>query len=103
MRTVPLLLTVPLASLLLAQDPPTPDTFAAPVRLKAGDKFLGEGRLYPSPMFHDMNGDGISDIVVGDLVGKITIALRKPGEPVSYAAETKMLAADGKPLDFANW
>jgi hypothetical protein len=70
----------------------------------AGDAFLGEDRLYPSPVFRDMNGDGLLDIVGGDLRGKLTIALRVPGkDPRAFAAETPMNAADGKPIDFHNW
>ncbi len=77
---------------------------APPVRLKAGDKFLGEGRLYPSPVLHDMNGDGLPDIVVGDLWGHLTVALRLAGDgPPRYGAETKVMASDGKELDFHNW
>ena len=86
----------------LAAQAPSPPTFAEPVRLKAGDKFLGENRYFPSPVFHDMNGDGRADIVVGDLMGKLTVALRT-GDGVSYGGETKQLALDGKELDFANW
>jgi hypothetical protein len=78
--------------------------FAPPVRLKAGDKFMGENRLYPSPVFHDMNGDGRPDIVVGDLIGRMTVALRQPGDgPARYGAESKFMGADGKELDFHNW
>jgi len=85
----------------LAQGKPT---FAPPVRLKAGDKFLGENRLFPSPVFHDMNGDGLLDIVTGDLFGRLTVALRLPGDgPPRYGAETKVMAVDGKELDFHNW
>lgn len=82
-----------------------PDTqFSAPTRLKAGDAFLGERRLFPSPVFHDMNGDGLQDIVVGDLVGKLTVALRKPGAgPASYGEETKLMDVEGKEIDFHNW
>lgn len=88
-------------SALPAQDAPR---FAPPVRLRAGDAFLGVDRLYPSPVFHDMNGDGRADIVVGDLRGRITIALREEGDgPARFAAETKLMAQDGKELDFANW
>ena len=79
--------------------------FAPPVRLKAGDKFLGENRLYPSPVFHDLDGDGRSDVVVGDLVGVMTAAPRAnaaAGAP-AYGPEAKVLAADGKQLDFDNW
>jgi len=79
--------------------------FAPPVRLKAGDKFLGEGRLYPSPVLHDLDGEGRVDVVVGDLIGVLTVAPRAnaaAGTP-AYGSETKVLAADGQPLDFDNW
>jgi len=77
--------------------------FAPPVRLKAGDKWLGEKRLYPSPVFHDVNGDGHLDIVVGDLPGKLTVALRKPGTAMAFEAEKDLPAASGKALKFNNW
>ncbi|HLQ36793.1 MAG TPA: hypothetical protein VK348_03260 [Planctomycetota bacterium] len=89
----------------LAQGAPLPQpTFAPPVRLQAGGKFLGENRLFPSPVFHDMDGDGLADIVVGDLFGRLTVARRLPGDgPARYGAETKLMATDGKELDFHNW
>ena len=101
MRTTSSLLL--LGATLAAQAPPPPLTFAEPVRLKAGDKFLGENRLFPSPVFHDMNGDGRADIVVGDLIGKLTVAQRTGAGAPAYAAETKQMALDDKELDFANW
>jgi len=99
--TISLLL---LGAALAAQAPPPSPTFADPVRLEAGGKFLGENRLFPSPVFQDMNGDGRADVVVGDLAGHLTVALREAGDgmPV-YAAETKQMALDGKLLDFGNW
>jgi hypothetical protein len=100
MRTTSSLLL--LGATLAAQAPPPLPTFAEPVRLKAGDKFLGEKRLYPSPVFHDVNADGRADIVVGDLPGVLTVALREAGA-TAYAAETKLQAADGKQLKFHNW
>ena len=79
-------------------------TFAPPVRLQAGDQGLGENRLYPSPVFHDLNGDGLHDLVIGDLRGHLTVALRLPGEgSPRYGAESKLLGRDGKALDFGNW
>ena len=86
-----------------AQQPPEP-RFAAPVRLMAGGKLLGWNRLYPSPVLHDMNGDGRLDVVVGDLFGRMTVAPRQPGDdPRAFGAETPLAGADGKTLDFHNW
>ena len=81
-----------------------PVSFAAPVQLKAGEKLLGENRYFPSPTFRDMNGDGLKDIVVGDLLGRLTVALREAGSgPISFGAETKLQASDGKDITFHNW
>lgn len=100
MRLAVLTLLAFAASAAVAQAP----TFGAPVRLQAGEKLLGEKRLFPSPVFHDVNGDGHADIVVGDLIGRLTVALRKPGSGIpAYEGETKMLAVDGKEIDFHNW
>jgi hypothetical protein len=88
---------------LLVQAPLAPK-FAAPVRLKAGDELLGHELMYPSPVFHDVNGDGLLDLVVGDLVGRLGVALRQPGKDAyAYGASTELQAADGKPIDFHNW
>jgi hypothetical protein len=94
-----------LAAALRAQAPALPEArFAPPVRLSAGDKLLGVHRLFPSPVFHDVDGDGLADLVVGDLMGRITVALRLPGkDPRAFAAETELQAADGKRIDFHNW
>lgn len=100
MKTTPLLLLLPIGAAALPAQAPQ---FAPPVRLQAGDKFLGEGRLYPSPVFHDVNGDGLLDLVIGDLRGRLTVALRQAGEPATFGAETKMLDKDGKEIDFHNW
>lgn len=97
------LVVLPLLALATATAGAQSPTFAPPVRLKAGDKFLGENRLYPSPVFHDLNGDGLADLVVGDLRGLMTVALRLPGALPSFGPETKVLGADGKVLDLQNW
>ncbi len=94
-----LAVTTPLA----AQTPAAP-TFAPPVKLLAGAKGLGENRLFPSPALHDMDGDGLADLVIGDLLGHLTVALRQRGAGApKFAAETKVMANDGSELDFANW
>jgi hypothetical protein len=99
MRTL-LLLALP-ATLTpgFAQSP----TFAPPVRLQAGERPLGHQRLFPSPVLHDLDGDGRVDIVVGDLRGHLTVATRTSAAGTQFAAETKVNGADGKPLDFGNW
>ncbi len=78
--------------------------FADPIPLQAGDLAMGARRMYPSPVFRDMNGDGRLDIVIGDLLGKITIAhgLESDGVP-RFAADVPLLGRDAKPLDFKNW
>ena len=77
--------------------------FGSPKMLMAGDKNTGEGRLYPSPVFHDVDGDGLQDLVIGDLIGKVTWARQIAGEEMQFGPEQPMLAADGKPLEFDNW
>ena len=84
-----------------AADEVTEPMFKAPVRIRAGGEFLGKGRYFPSPMLHDVDGDGKLDLVVADLFGKVTVASR--AAPAAFAAETDLLKSDGKPLKFNNW
>ena len=62
---------------------------------QSGGKFLGMNRLFPSPVFRDMNGDGQLDIVVGDLRGRMTVALGQG--KLQFGAETELKALDGQP------
>lgn len=75
--------------------------FADPVRVTAGDAFLGAKRMYPSPAVFDWNGDGRLDVVIGDLPGRVTFALR--AEDGALAKEEQAKTRDGELLDFQNW
>lgn len=92
-----------LAMPLVAQSAPTPG-LAPPIRLEVAGKWLGAERQYPSPVLHDLDGDGLADLVIGDLKGLLTVARRerRDGAP-GWAAERPLLATDGRPLDFHNW
>ena len=108
MQAIPLTVAAAGASLLFAADPgpgsPTdPPRFAKPVRLEAGDKFMGEGRLYPSPVVRDMNGDGRADVVLGDLIGKVTVAHRETGDSIAFGSDKPLKDRSGEQLRFHNW
>ncbi len=82
--------------------------FAAPKRIQAGEAFLGEGRLYPSPVLHDIDGDKLPDIVVGDLFGRVTFAPRLATSKTSkravlFGAEIPLKDRSGEQLKFHNW
>jgi hypothetical protein len=97
------LLVLVATGLAWADETGTGARFAAPKRVLAGEAPLGEGRLYPSPVLHDVDGDGRKDIVVGDLLGAVTFAPRAAGKTVAFGAEKPLPDRDGKPLKFHNW
>ena len=66
----------------------------------AGSEGMGLKRLYPSPVFHDVDGDGRDEIVIGDLPGKLTYCKRTGN---SWSEEKPLKAANGKQLKFHNW
>ena len=77
--------------------------FAPPTRLMAGEAFLGKRRAYASPALHDVNGDGHLDVVIGDLPGRVTVALGDGLTPMSFGTEKKMVGSNKEPLEFNNW
>ncbi len=87
----------------IAQNPGK-SIFAAPERIKAGDAFLGQGRIYPSPVLYDLDGDKHLDVLVADLMGRVTVARRVPSEDgTCVKAETPLKGRNGKPIKFHNW
>ena len=99
MNPTPLLL----AAAGLAFGAPLAAQFAAPVLLHAGSKPLGNKRAFPSPTAHDVDGDGRLDYVIGELPGRLTYALRLPGDAIAFGPEQQLKDAEGKQLDFGNW
>ncbi|MBE7491056.1 MAG: hypothetical protein HS108_04780 [Planctomycetes bacterium] len=80
-------------------------TFEPPTILKANDSPIGHvlngrERYYPSPALHDVDGDGVKDLVIGDLFGNLTWCR---GGKDGWGEEKTLNGADGKPLKFNNW
>lgn len=102
-------LILPPATAQTAPSPPAPAPsngadFAPPVRLECDGAPVGATRLYPSPVMHDVDGDGLADLVLGDLTGRLTVSLRRAGDvATSFGRETPMRANDGAELKFENW
>jgi hypothetical protein len=95
--------TILMGSATVAQENARP-RFAPPKRFKVGDVYLGENRTYPSPVLHDYDGDGRRDIVVGDLAGRLTVALGVSSDGArSLGPEKPVEDRNGKPLRFHNW
>jgi hypothetical protein len=78
--------------------------FAEPVLLTAGDKPLGRGVLYPSPLLFDVDGDGQREMLLGDLAGRLHVARKLPGDdPLAWSETELFKGADGEILKFSNW
>ena len=93
-----------MAAPLAAQEQTSTAEFAAPKLMRTVKGTIGASRLYPSPTVQDLNGDGLLDIVVGCLFGKLTVALQEPSdEGIAFAAETALPMQGGKDLKFNNW
>ncbi len=94
--------TLPLvaSSSLVAQGDPAKPTFAPLVELKAGGESITE-MMYPSPVLHDIDRDGIRELVIGDIFGHIRV-----GEPADTATTWSKLTkvhANDEILRLNNW
>ena len=77
--------------------------FAKPVRIKIGADYLASQRQIPSPVFHDVDGDGRLDVVIGDLLGGVTVATQTAAAGLLFANEVPLRTVKRKPLRFHNW
>lgn len=102
-------LVVPVAAAQTAPPASAPSSmvapkFAPPVRFEHDGAFLGATRLYPSPVIHDVDGDGAGDLVLGDLWGRVTVSTRIATDATPhFGAEKPIPASDGSELKFNNW
>ncbi|HQZ66758.1 MAG TPA: hypothetical protein PLY87_16815 [Planctomycetaceae bacterium] len=78
--------------------------FRAPVQLKAGEGMMGQGILFPSPKMQDLDGDGVAEMLVGDLRGQLLVSKRQGGgDSTQWSALESLKTADGEPIKFDNW
>ncbi|MGE0434982.1 MAG: hypothetical protein AB7S36_22185 [Planctomycetota bacterium] len=92
-----------------AAAPAAPATFAAPVPVTNGDDNFSK-LLYPTPVLQDVDGDGVRELVVGDLRGYLYVCDTPPatatadGKPadVAWTAMANM-QCNGKPIKLNNW
>lgn len=97
-----------LATVAEAQAPasvaPIPPRFAPPERLTEGDTFVGQGRIYPSPVMFDIDGNGRAELILGDLRGDLTITRRTTsGSSTVWEGTEPLRGAGGTNVKFTNW
>ncbi|MFT5300226.1 MAG: hypothetical protein ACI814_001000, partial [Mariniblastus sp.] len=85
--------------------------FSAPEMLHVGDKPLNQDarQMYPSPAMYDVDGDGVVELVVGDIFGSLNVYENKNAGGSSQSADPvwekfrPLLAADGDKIKVSNW
>ena len=86
----------------------SPSPFETPVRLMSGDKPLNVAarQMYPSPAIYDVDGDGRTELIVGDIFGTLNVYENEnttgEGDPV-WSKHTALKNADGKKIKVSNW
>ncbi len=78
---------------------------AAPVRLAADGQWIDTGKetAHAGPSFHDLDGDGVRDLLVGNFAGTLA-HYRNVGTAAAPKFEAKgFLAAEGDPIKIHNW
>ncbi|QDU83199.1 hypothetical protein Pla163_02970 [Planctomycetes bacterium Pla163] len=81
--------------------------FAAPVMVRAGDAPLNgaDDLLYPSPVLFDVDGDGDTELVVGDLWGNLFRYERIATDDASvrFGPRERVQYFDGANVELPNW
>ncbi|MEE9395310.1 MAG: hypothetical protein V3W41_22690 [Planctomycetota bacterium] len=75
-------------------------SFAAPVELTAGGKAISN-LMYPSPVLHDLDGDGKRELVLGEIFGTVR-ACTASADGLKWQKQV-LLQAEGEKLKFNNW
>ncbi len=97
------LLAVPLLPVTSVQEQDTASAplFADPIQLTR-DGEPHTGIYYPSPVLHDLDGDGQVELVIGDLMGRVIYSQRIDGQDTGWGP-SQAIEAQGKPLKLDNW
>ncbi len=82
-------------------------TFEAPLRLMVGNLPLNSGakQMYPSPSLFDVDSDGQSELIVGDIFGSLSVYENQndgSGDPV-WSSHTALASAGGEAIKVSNW
>lgn len=81
--------------------------FAAPEMLFVNDAPLNTAarQMYPSPAMYDVDNDGQTELIVGDIFGRLNVyenTQQGKGDPV-WAPHVPLASADGEPIRVSNW
>lgn len=89
-------------ALTTAQENPS---FGKPVKVEADGVAIDAGKNngYSGPLFHDVDADGLPDLLVTSIRGNIRYFKNYGTRRVPAFKEQKPLQAEGKPLRIRNW
>lgn len=81
------------------------DELLPPVRIEAGGAFIDTGACigHSGPQLMDLDGDGKTDLLVGDFAGHIHFYRNTGTNETPVYAVGAPLEADGKPIKVSNW
>ena len=82
-------------------------TFEAPFRLMVGDSPVNTAakQMYPSPAMFDVDNDGQSELIVGDIFGGLNVYENQndgDGDPI-WSSHTALTSTDGEAIKVSNW